>query len=292
MEVDRRTLMKGALAGGALLALGVPARTFAASPPSSLKSCLLFLGGTLVDDAFERGASAACAEAGGAELRRMKLQGGLCAHPDHMLALLEASRDVRWISVMDDADAAIFQELARTTGVRLLSRGSHSCTEDGARSLRHVWLSASASHSAGELLAARLHAEPDGFSITERFLEPPANDDSLEMVSLPGFASYRSAGPERLDMHCSGITLAEACAFVGWPTSGVWSPVVLTSPKGSADTPHPESWVEAVGHAVTAAALGTGQVARSTSGHAFVRGSFGSAPIRPAGRFVSFVMDR
>jgi hypothetical protein len=61
MEVDRRSLMKGMLASGALLALGLPASTFAGQPARRPKQCMLVLGGTGADVAFARGAQAACA---------------------------------------------------------------------------------------------------------------------------------------------------------------------------------------------------------------------------------------
>ena len=61
MEVDRRSLMKGMLAGGALLALGTPPWTFAASPVRKAGGHGLLLAGGPADEAFARGARAACA---------------------------------------------------------------------------------------------------------------------------------------------------------------------------------------------------------------------------------------
>ena len=61
MDIDRRTLMKGMLASGALLALGVPSWAFADHPARRPKHCMLVLSGTGADEAFARGTQAACA---------------------------------------------------------------------------------------------------------------------------------------------------------------------------------------------------------------------------------------
>ena len=61
MDVDRRTLMRGMLASGALLALGVPSWAFADQSARRPKQCMLVLGGTSADEAFACGTQAACA---------------------------------------------------------------------------------------------------------------------------------------------------------------------------------------------------------------------------------------
>lgn len=52
MNIDRRSLMKGLLAGGALLTLGVPPWTFADQATRKPRQCLLLLGDSEVDDAL------------------------------------------------------------------------------------------------------------------------------------------------------------------------------------------------------------------------------------------------
>ena len=64
MDIDRRNLMKGLLAGGALLALGTPAWTFAEEPNRTAKRCLLFLGDNYVDERFARRAPVRSRQAG------------------------------------------------------------------------------------------------------------------------------------------------------------------------------------------------------------------------------------
>ena len=85
MEIDRRSLMKGLLAGGALLALGTPPWTFADQPTRNAKRCLLFLGDGTVNDAFAAGVRAACMETGYDGLQSMKVTGGLLSNPDWMV---------------------------------------------------------------------------------------------------------------------------------------------------------------------------------------------------------------
>ena len=116
MDIDRRSLMKGMLAGGALVALGTPPWAFADSPVRRPKRCLLLLGGTSTDELFENGAQAASAGMTCKDMRIVKLKGGLLAGTDRIVQLLEESRKARWIAIMDDAGAVIFLELARTAG--------------------------------------------------------------------------------------------------------------------------------------------------------------------------------
>ncbi len=61
MDIDHRSLMKGMLASGALLALGVPSWAFTDQPQRKRKHCLLVLSGIGADEAFARGTQAACA---------------------------------------------------------------------------------------------------------------------------------------------------------------------------------------------------------------------------------------
>ena len=39
---------------------------------------------------------------------------------------MKLSRGTRWIAVLDDAGAAVFQEMIRASAGRLLARGSHA----------------------------------------------------------------------------------------------------------------------------------------------------------------------
>jgi len=215
MDVNRRSLMKGMLTGGALLALGVPSWAFADSPARRPTHCMLLLGGTRADDVFASGAQAACAGMTNGELQTVNLKGGLLTGTDRMVEMLEQSRGARWIAVMDDASAMIFLELAQTVGVRLLSMGAPACSTESSCQHRTAWATTSPTHSVGGVLASQFIQRQDSFSITESFLQAPPQEGAWTGWSAPGFSSYRFAEPESIHMHCSGLSLPDGCQLLG-----------------------------------------------------------------------------
>ena len=291
MEIDRRSLMKGLLASGALLALGTPLWTFAGSPARKPNHCVLLLGGTSVDEMFENGARAACVGMTDEGLQTERLKSGQLASTDGMSTLLEQSRGARWIGVMDDASAVIFLELARTASVRLLSMGTHAYSRDSACPLRHSWATTSSTHSVGGVLASQFIQRQGSFSITETFLQDPLEKRAVTSWSAPGFSSYRSGEADAMHLHCSGLSLSDGCGVIGLTTTDGWIPI--PPQVGSHDLVRwqSESWVESVGYAVTASALGMDSFRESCSGRAFVHRSQDRERIQPTERFVSFVMD-
>ncbi len=292
MDIDRRSLMKGLLAGGALLALGTPSWTFAERPTGNAERCLLFLGDSAVDDAFANGVRAACVEIGYDGLRTVKVDGGLLSDPDRLVLLLEQSGGARWIAVMDDASAAVFQEMARAAGGRLLSVGSHASVNDHACSLRHAWLVASPAQGVGGFLAAQLGGGRASFSITESFLNESSSASKLTGWSAPGFSSYRSAGSEAMHLHCSGLSVSEACRELGLTGPEDWTSIPPHVCKHETVSRQSQHWVESVGYAVAASALGMQSIQESCATRAFVYriGGLGERIVSSA-RFVSFVMD-
>ncbi|HET6675317.1 MAG TPA: hypothetical protein VFG71_08260 [Nitrospiraceae bacterium] len=292
MEVDRRSLMKGMLAGGALLALGTPPWTFAESPVRKAGGYGLFLGGSPADEAFARGARAACAALVSEDLHIVKLKDELLAGTDKIARFLERTRGIRWVAVTDDAGAVIFLELTRAAGGRLLSMGTHACLTDGAFLLRHDLAATSPAHSAGGLLASHFIQTVDRFSITEHFLqEPPEEQGGLTSWTAPGFSSYRSEEPEVIHMHCSGLSLPDGCRQLGLETSDGWVPIPPQVRVSEPLTWQSRSWLESVGYAVAASALGIGAVQESCMSRAFVHQSSDAKRTKPAERFVSFVID-
>lgn len=291
MEIDRRSLMKGMLAGGALLALGTPPWASADSPARRPKQCVLVLGGTSADDMFESGARAACVGVRYEGLQTVKVNGGLLAGTDRIATLLEESRGARWIAVMDDASSIIFLELARTAGARLLSMGTHACSRDSSCPLRHVWATTSPAHGVGGLLASQFIKRQGNFSITETFLQDPLEERSLTSWSAPGFSSYRSGETDGMHMHCSDLSLSDGCGLIGLTPTAGWIPIPPRVCKRDAVTWQSENWMESVGYAVTATACGVESVQESCSGRAFVHQSRHSERIQPTERFVSFVLD-
>ena len=291
MEIDRRSLMKGMLASGALLALGIPPWTFGGSPARRPNHFMLLLGGTSADEVFESGARAVHASMTDEGLETVRLNSGLLVGTDRMVKLLQASRGARWIVVMDDASAVIFLELARTAGVRLLSMGRHACSRESARPLRHTWATTSPAHSVGGVLASQFIQRPGSFSITETFLQAPLEERALTSWSAPGFSSYRSGEVDAMHIHCSGLSLSDGCELIGLTATDGW--ISIPQQRGVHDSVRwqSENWVESVGYAVTASALGMDSFRESCSGRAFVHRSRDRERIHPTERFVSFVMD-
>jgi hypothetical protein len=333
MDETRRNFMKGAVTGGALLALGIPAinPASAAEPLSNTtRSFRLLLGNTLFDNIFANGARVAYAAysryasltgSSPPELSMVILKNGLLAEPGRMTELLNQSRDVRWIAIMDDASAAVFVELARGANACLLSLGLHSASAEAAFSsdissfLRHVWTAASPSHSPGELLASLLVHSRNRFTITEHFLAQPPKNNTAAGGVIQGFVSYRSQGQgnaqEETRLHCAGISRQEGCDLLGWKSSDGWGSLPAAADQNRtanvadqgrrAANWRPENWVEATGYTVAAAAFGLGKGSETCSRRAFVGrpqpGDKGQQTEQQRGRefqeerFVSLVLD-
>src|SRR5690348_1942637 len=144
MDETRRNFMKGAVTGGALLALGIPPinSAMAAQPQSNtIRSFHLLLGNTGLDNVFADGVRAAYAAysrfasltgSAPAELSTVTLKRGVLAEPGRMAELLNQSQATRWIAILDDASAAVFVELARGANARLLSLGLHAASTEAA----------------------------------------------------------------------------------------------------------------------------------------------------------------
>jgi hypothetical protein len=292
MEVDRRALIKGILASGALLALGVPSWAFADQPARRPKVCILILTGTGADEAFAVGTQAACVAMAHEGFRTVRLKGGLLTDMDKMVNLLDQSRGLRMIAILDDASAVVFSELARLAGVRMLSMGTHACSIDGECRIRHDFASTSQVHSVGGLLASQLILRQASFSIVESYLHDASEGLSSAPWSAPGFCSYRSADPQAFHLHCSGFSLPDACRLLGLGTTETWTPIpVQVSAHDSTTTWLSKNWVESVGYAITASALGMDSVNESCSGRAFMRQCTETDRVSPQERFMSFVMD-
>jgi hypothetical protein len=256
MDMYRRDLMKGALMGSTLLALGIPPMTMAASSPVKPGRLRLLLGSGGTDAGFAAGARTAFA----AEARRaptgsdagiasdarstqsglevIKLKGGLLNEYEKVIRLLETFRDTRWVAVMDDGSAAVFTELVRNAGGSLVLLGSHvSSAEPSVRGsaarisgLRHVWAGASSSHAAGGILATRLREGQRSFSIVENFFSAPeAENGSVAQEFPPGFLAWRLDGPgsepDPAYLYCAGVSQPDACELLGWHASSRWTPI-------------------------------------------------------------------
>jgi len=291
MEIDRRSLMKGMLAGGALLALGTPPWAFAESPLRRPSQCLLLLSGAGADDLFASGARAADSGMTYDGLQTVTLKGGIMTDTDRVVTLLEQSRGARLIAVMDDASAVIFLELVRPAGVRLLSMGTHACSTDAACVLRQTWASTSQAYSAGGLLASHFLQSQRSFSITESFLQESPAEPAWTSWSAPGFSSYRFTESEPMHMHCSGLSLQDGGRRLDLDTTQGWISIPQEVCASDSVVWRSENWIESVGYVITASALGVDSVKESCSSRAFIHESGSTSPKQPTERFVSFVLD-
>jgi hypothetical protein len=314
MDEKRRILIKGMVTGGTLLAFGIPTIAQAASISQTLsgstRNCQLLLGNTPIDEAFAKGAQAACShyiDYHHGTLPAFPLENALLTNPLRIVNLLTQSRDMRWIAVMDYASAAIFTELVRNLEGRLLSLGSHmsSSGNDASFPTRHVWTSASPAYSSAGLLASLLSQGQHDFSIVENFLEQTAFDRAINDSSLAGFSSYRLAERPATHLHCAGVSPLEAGQLIGWKTSENWKSASSRSDESSIDQDKTaasatteqlrfDNWIEATGYVIVATAIGMGTHQESCSSRAFVYRSGQSDPDHrglPGNHFVSFVID-
>jgi hypothetical protein len=319
----RLRLLLGSGTGDAEFAAG--ARTAFAANARQAATATATVRDAATDDAINRG-DAGSIQSG---LEVIKLQDGLLNEYERVAHLLETFRDTRWIAVMDDGSAAVFTELVRNTGGSLVSLGSHASSGEalirgsaaGVPGLRHVWAAASPLHAAGGILAARLAESHPCFSIVENFFSPQGAQGAQERGAAngfpPGFLAWRldgaslghnPGGHNPAYLYCAGISSADGCELLGWDPALAWTPVDRESgPETVAETaasgerrsapgndePRGGGWVEAVGYAVVAAALGAGAVQESCSARAHVYQSDGVKRGRPdkAGQFTSFVID-
>lgn len=314
MDESRRNLIKGMLTGGTLLALGIPSITQAVSMNQSssgkTRDCQLLLGNTFIDEAFARGAQAACATYTSYRqdtLPAVRLDDELLTDPLRVAELLIQSRNTRWIAVMDNASAAIFTELVRNFEGRLLSLGSHtsSSSDDTSFPLRHVWATASSAYSAGGLLASEFIRSQHNFSIVENFLEQSPVDGAMTNSSLSGFLSYRLTEQRASHLHCAGVSPLEACQLIGWQAAEKWESALPRTDELQSNQDktaigtviaHPqfENWIETTGYAIVATALGLETNQQSCSSRAFVHRSKQRNPNHQKlseKHFVSFVID-
>lgn len=282
MEVNRRSFFKTMAAGGVLLGWGLPSAGFAGAPPRNGTRCALLLAHDATAAAFGRGARAA---AGIRDMPVLHLTGGLLGRLDEVQRLLSSGRNRRWVVTADDGSGAVFQELARGLGGRLLARGTHAvCT--GPLPTRHHWFTASARYSPGPGLATELARTGHGFVLGEEFL---AMADGTPRLPATGFKAWRRSGPDPMHLYTAGLPRAEAQERLRVAAPGGWEALAAEKPVSSGAEPLPDG-IEAVGRAVTAAALGRGTVVEACSRRGFAcRGSRITPP--SAVRFTTFILD-
>jgi hypothetical protein len=96
-----------------------------------------------------------------------------------------------------------------------------------------------------------------------------------------------------MHLHCSGLSLSDGCGLIGLTATDEWISIPQQAGVHNSVRWQSENWVESVGYAVTASALGVDSFRESCSVRAFVHRLRDSEriQIQPTERFVSFVMD-
>lgn len=214
MNLDRRTVLKGAALGGlAGVGLSVSGLSLAngalgGQPPIRRPDLLLVAAGA--ESAFVQGAQAA---AGGQRLAVERCTADL-AYLRSVEQRLRSGKPLRLIGLVDDASAELLVELARSAGARVQWLGQHSAS---ANASQHRVLSAEAAHGCAAQLGQQLNACGSGFVLHEQ--RPLGGREPLALA-----ARQRQAGVSSQ----WATTLGFALAALGTPHTAT-APLVATS---------------------------------------------------------------
>lgn len=282
MKPERRALLKGMMAGGAIAAVGLPKLSFARGRPTPAAREVLMVscGGT--DAAFADGAAA-----GAGPLARHSVGGGVLPDPNAVRALFATCRGKRLVGLMDDGAYVLFSEMARDAGVRLVFEGQHGASADG-RASRHAFSAAAGFHGTSESLAAALAGSDAAFAIAETPVGGGGRIVRGGDWSRLGFESFHVAGEAPSWLHLAGVTRQAGCEALGlaepqveplrcWPTY---------APQATA-----ERWQAALGRALARLAAGGEENRLPCIAQVFVRGAGALEDFAAADSFVSFVME-
>ncbi|KXK30825.1 MAG: hypothetical protein UZ01_01184 [Candidatus Brocadia sinica] len=290
MEIDRRSLLKTILVGGAFLAAGVPLRTTGESTAKPRGPVLLVIGGSRRDAAFATGAQAVARMAGKKTVPVYKLDGRFGPDSDLISALFYPRRQTRIIGIMDDGMYTIFHELVRAADVCLVCLGRHGYGGNMAFTHRHTMLSALSGQSIAAAVASQLSLIDQNFLVSETVLDNRSATNVAGNSTLPGFTSYRVTGDRPVRLHLSGLSLSEACGVFGLSLARVThcATSVVYHPQRIAPS---ANWYELLGQTVMQAGIGV-QPSQLTSGsQVFLHRGSAVGRMSPAETFVTFVMD-
>lgn len=278
MRPQRRALLQGILACGAIASVGLPRLSLARSPaPPACRVVLASCGGS--DTGFATAAADLVAA-------RHRLGAGPLPDPAACRRLFDTCRGMRLIGLMEDAAYRVFAELARDSGVRLVCEGQHVCSADG-RLSRHIFNAAIGFHGASEDLAAALTRADAAFAIAEAPLGSAGRRLRGGDWSPLGFTSFHVASSSPLWLHLAGLPPQAACEALGVPVCRAeplrhWP--IYRPPACAA------SWQAALGGALASLAAGGGKNRRPAVHQIFVRDAAALEDFL-ANSFVSFVME-
>ena len=280
MKLHRRTLLKGMMAGSAIIAAGLPKISFAKSPaPEPREVVLLACGG--IDPAFLGGAAEAAAS------RLHDLGAGMLPDLGATRALFASCRGARLVGLMEDAAYVLFSELARDASVRLVFEGQHSISAGGGES-RHVFNSAAGFHGSAESLAAALTAADAAFAIAETPVGGGGRIVRGGDWSRLGFDSFHVADETPAWLHLSGVSRQQGCEALGVSAAQVeplhcWPTYV---PEAAA-----AGWSATLGRTLARLAAGGEENRHPCVRQAFIRRPEALDDFAAHDSFVSFVME-
>jgi hypothetical protein len=277
MKPHRRALLKGMMAGSAIIAAGLPKISFAKEKAPAARDVVLVSCGR-PDTAFVSGAGVAA---------RRDLGAGSLPNLAATRALFESCRGKRLIGLMEDGAYVLFSELARDSGVRLVFEGQHSAAADG-RVSRHVFNSAAGFHGSAESLAAALTNADAAFAIAETPVGGGGRVVRGGDWSRLGFDSYNVAGESPAWLHLSGLTREQGCEALG-VTDGQVEPLrcwpTYVPQAAAAD------WSHALGLTLARLAAGGEENRQPCVRQAFVRRPDALDDFAAHDSYVSFVME-
>ncbi len=286
MNVDRRTVVKGIVAGGAILATGgprwLPRQTDAAVV---VKPPVLVLGGSACDAPFAAAAQDAAKIVGADTIPTVTVA---TADLEAVAMLFRTRPATRFIGIMDDAAYAIFHESVRAAGGRLLCLNRHGPRRGAFRS-RHAVLSTPAVSAIGATLASYL-AEADGTGlVTELRVGTSDRETNIGVSGYRSFDVDDSLEPRVL--HAAGMSPTEACQLLGIDSARL-TPRPAVRDCGRSAVARRCGWIEIVARALVRTSFGTDTAAVPRGvNHVFLRRGVTAQPDGPTGTYVTFVVD-
>ncbi len=185
MAIGRRTLIKGIFTGSAMLMGGMPvwatSQRLSDCGQTALSPTINLQTGTTMDEPFFRGVAAACSAAR-RDITNMRLTAVELANPHTLFRNFDSRKGYRLIGMMEDGPFLLFHEVARSLGKKFFYTGQHGWGGDSRYGSRHRILTVPQCRGIGQILAAGLVEDKQGYLISELAL------GSATPVKNPGLA--------------------------------------------------------------------------------------------------------
>jgi hypothetical protein len=278
MKPHRRALLKGMMAGSAIIAAGLPKISFAKEKAPAARDVVL----------VSCGRPAAGFAAGAGVAARRDLGAGSLPDLAATRALFESCRGARLVGLMEDAAFVLFSEMARDAGARLVFEGQHSIAAAGRQS-RHAFISAAGFHGSAESLVAALTAADAAFVIAETPVGGGGRIVRGGDWSRLGFESFHVADETPAWLHLSGVSRQEGCDALG--VAAVQTEPLRCWPTYVPEAPAGAGWSAILGNTLARLAAGGEENRQPCLRQVFVRGAEALDEFATQDSYVSFVME-